>query len=337
MPLDAATARTWHQEGRDAALLRVTDAAGLGPRPTAELLLIDADGTTAGSLLGGAVDDALEAAARDALDATTTERTRMITLDISDDAAEPAGLTCGGYVSVLIQPLSDVPSGLWDALAGGQPSALATIVQGGTGTSLHRPRQATEGALGSAELDDAADATARALLARPGHHVERLTVADAEMVVEAWHPVPRVVSVGVSALADALERQAELLGWPAQTVSTLDEALAATATLTASDVIVVIDHDHSVATPVLAAALRDGVGYVGALGSRHTQQARREHLIAAGVDEATLARLHAPTGLDLGARTPAETAISIVAEVLASRSGRSAASLAATDGRIGGT
>jgi xanthine dehydrogenase accessory factor len=330
MQRDASIAREWASEGRTAALLRVVDAAGLGPRPAAELLLIDADGASTGSLLGGAAGAALETEAHDLLTGPPGESHRMLSLDIADDDAESAGLTCGGYVSVLVQPLADVPTVLWDALADDQPVALATALNGAAGSRVFRPREPGTGTFGSTELDEAAETTARALLGRPGHHVERVKLADAEVVVEAWHPVPQVVSVGASGLADALEQQAALLGWPSRTVSTLDDALAAVDGLTATDVIVVIDHDHAVATPVLVAALRGGVGYVGALGSRKTQQARREHLLAAGIDDGELAALHAPTGLDLGARTAAETAVSIVAEVLAVRSGRNPAPLATT-------
>ena len=97
-----------------------------------------------------------------------------------------------------------------------------------------------------------------------------------------------------------------------------------------------IDHDPFVATPALAAALRSGIGYVGALGSRRTQAPRRTHLADVGVREADIARLHGPTGLDLGARTPAETAVSIVAEIIAVRAGRTGNPLATTTGRITG-
>jgi xanthine dehydrogenase accessory factor len=318
----AAIARTWIEEGRDAVLLRVTDAAGLGPRATDELLLIDANGESAGSLLAGAADPALRAAANELLADHHTGTVRAVALDIDDADAESAGLTCGGFVNVLVQPLDEVPASLWDALARGHPAALATAVEGTTGVLVARPGQPADGTFGSPALDEAAETAARALLARPGHHVDRIRLAESEIVVETWHPVPHVLSVGASALADALARQAELLGWSATTVTTLDDALAAVGALRATDVVVVIDHDHDVATPVLAAALRGDVGYVGALGSRHTQQARRERLHAAGFDDDALASLHAPTGLDLGARTPVETAVSIVAEVLAIRSGR---------------
>jgi xanthine dehydrogenase accessory factor len=100
-------------------------------------------------------------------------------------------------------------------------------------------------------------------------------------------------------------------------------------------VLVLLDHARTFDV-VLAEGLRRGRGFIGALGSRRTQSARRERLIAAGVTEEELGRLRGPVGLDLGARTPAETAVSIVAQVIAARSGRAGSALAGTEGRIGG-
>ena len=331
--VQAAIARAWIGAGRTGALVRVTDTAGLGPRPTDELLLVGGDGHTEGTLLGGTLDTTLIDAAQDLLrgdDALTT-----LELDVGDDDAERAGLTCGGHVNVLIQRLDRVPRALWDALADGRPAALATALDG-SGTTVHRPRQAADGTLGSPALDDAARAVAEPLLGRPGRHVERVRAGATEIVVEAWHPVPRVVVVGASAMSDAMVAQARLLGWPAAVVIEAEEARAEAGALGPGDVIIVVDHDHDLATPVLVAALAGPAGYVGGLGSRHTQTERRARLQAAGVDGATMERYHGPTGLDLGARTPAETAVSIVAEVLAERSGRPAAPLERMTGRVSG-
>jgi xanthine dehydrogenase accessory factor len=255
---------------------------------------------------------------------------------VADDDAEGAGLTCGGYVRVLVQRLDDVPAPLWEALADGRPAALATYVTGPAGASVHRPGQPTECTLGTTELDDLARATAAPLLARPGHHLSRARLDEAELIVEAWHPVPQLVVVGASAFSDALVAQVQLLGWPGRVVTTQDEALAAVDGLSAGDLVVVVDHDHDLATSVLAAALRGRIGYVGGLGSRHTQAERRARLAQAGVTDEEMAAYHGPTGLDLGARTPAESAVSIVAEVLAVRSGRKPASLEGSASRIGG-
>nr|WP_238589894.1 XdhC family protein [Pseudonocardia sp. AL041005-10] len=181
----------------------------------------------------------------------------------------------------------------------------------------------------------AAAEQARALLRRGATATERLDVDGTAVLVDLLVPVPSVLVVGEGALGAALHAQAGLLGWSARTVTTVDDARAAVAAFTEADVLVLLDHD-----PAFDAALLDGLahgrGFLGALGSRRTQAARRERLLAAGVTEDTLAAVHGPVGLDLGARTPAETAVSIVAQVVALRAGRSAAALASSAGRIGG-
>ena len=125
-----------------------------------------------------------------------------------------------------------------------------------------------------------------------------------------------------------------MLGWGYRQVAGIEETTAAVAAFTDADVLVLLDHDPAFDAALLA-GLRHGRGFLGALGSRRTQAARRERLLGAGVTEADLARIHGPVGLDLGARTPAETAVSIVAEVVASRSGRDPAALSAGRGQIG--
>ena len=148
-------------------------------------------------------------------------------------------------------------------------------------------------------------------------------------------PVPSVLVVGTGAIGDALVAQAALLGWTAHQTTDLIEARTAVAAFSDADVLVLLDHDAAF-DAVLLDGLRRGRGFVGALGSRHTQAARRERLLAAGLTDDDLAAVHGPVGLDLGARTPAETAVSIVAQVIAVRAGRAAGALVGTEGRIGG-
>jgi xanthine dehydrogenase accessory factor len=328
-----AMIETWRTQERRAAIARAVDAEGLGPRGHGDLLLIDAGGETAGSLLGGAADEpTLAAAGR--LFADPAAGDALVGVDIASDAATAAGLACGGHVDVLVQRLDDIPGDLWDAVGAGLPTALVSRLDGRTGTLVVGGGGPPVGTLGGVALDARARAEAEALLGRPGASCVRVRVDDVELVVEGWSPVPRLVVVGVGALAEALTRQVGLLGWEATTTVGREDAMAAVEPLTVADMVVVIDHDPGVATPALAAALRLGVGYVGALGSRRTQDARRSALVAAGVASADLERLHGPTGLDLGARNPAETAVSIVAEILAVRSGRGATSLRATTARI---
>ncbi len=198
------------------------------------------------------------------------------------------------------------------------------------------PGGKTVGTLGESGLDTMAQGEAEPLLTHPGESLSRIKVGPLELVIEAWNPVPRLIIVGASDLSIALTRQVELLGWTATTAVGVDAATAAVDELTPANVVIVIDHDPFVATPALAAALRRGIGYVGALGSRRTQQSRREHLAGVGVRDIEIARLHGPTGLDIGPRTPAESAVSIVAEIIAARSDRTGAPLAHTTGRISG-
>jgi xanthine dehydrogenase accessory factor len=139
----------------------------------------------------------------------------------------------------------------------------------------------------------------------------------------------RLPLVGTEPFAGELERQAALLDWSARTTTGLDESLAALGELGAGDAVIVMEHEHEIANPVLVAALQSEVGYVGALGSRRMQAARVRLLQEAGATEDQVAALHCPTGLDLGARTPAESAVSIVAEIIATQTGRDPQSLRA--------
>jgi xanthine dehydrogenase accessory factor len=145
---------------------------------------------------------------------------------------------------------------------------------------------------------------------------------------------PQLLLVGLEPFGEELARQAALLGWSATTTTGLDDALAALEPLGTDDAIIVLEHQHRIATPVLAAALQADVGYVGALGSRRMREARVRFLREAGVTDDELVALHCPTGLDLGARTPAESAVSIVAEVIATRSGRDAQPLRTNSNQI---
>jgi xanthine dehydrogenase accessory factor len=145
-----------------------------------------------------------------------------------------------------------------------------------------------------------------------------------------------LIVVGEGQLADALAAQGALLGWSTLIESVWSETTAERVrSLGHSDAVVVLSHDHAVDTPALAAALATDC-YVGALGSRHTQSGRRERLRALGLSDDALDRIHGPVGLDLGARTPEETAVAVAGEILAHRSGRSAANLRSTSGPING-
>lgn len=334
----APVARAWLGDGRRALLVRTVGVTELGPLLQSEVLLVAEDGERAGGVLRGAADPALTAAgARFWGRPDAGCAVEPVTVGFDDAVA--AGLTCGGTAEILLQRLDRVPAALWEALAANAPAVLATrldqspdggrsLVVGADGT--------TDGTLGDEALDQPAIEEGRRLVRSPGGGTARLEVAGVPVLVETWNPAPRLVLVGDVALSAALASLASQLGWHPAIITDAEGSSAAIDQLGPNDVVIVIEHRPSIATPALTAALRRGVGYVGTLGSRRTQVARRNALRSAGVGDAELDRLYGPTGLNLGARSPLESAISIVAEIIAVRARRDARPLRVTDDRISG-
>ncbi len=155
-----------------------------------------------------------------------------------------------------------------------------------------------------------------------------------ESLVTALWPVSRLLVVGDGLLAAALDGVARVLEWEPEVVSEVDAAVAAVRGLGSNDALIVLTHDRDVDGPVLAAALESAPGYIGALGSRRTQEARAGWLRDRGVSDDAIAAIHGPAGLDIGARTPGEIALSITAEIVSLRSSAGAASLRDRTGPI---
>jgi xanthine dehydrogenase accessory factor len=325
-----AALREWAPQG--VGVVRVLERHGFGTVESGQLLAGRIDGALAGTLYRGTLDRTAVPLAVSAVDTAGTADAH-----VPEAAAHDAGLACSGGATLLGHPLPAGPAAaLGAALEQGVPAALVSTTAGAGALVLTGPElEAVHGGLGSARLDDAAAEAARALLRRGATVTERIAAEDTELLLDLWVPVPSVLVAGAGAIGDALVAQAGLLGWAARTETDLGPVRGAVAAFTDADVLVLLDHAPAFDV-VIAEALRRGRGFIGALGSRRTQSARRERLLAAGVTEAELARLRGPVGLDLGARTPAETAVSIVAQVVAARSGRAGTALAATDGRIGG-
>jgi xanthine dehydrogenase accessory factor len=336
-----AALRRWAAGGNGAiGVVRVLDRHGFGTVESAQLLA-GAAGEIAGLLYRGALDDSARPLA-----AAATAQVREA--HVAEAAAIEAGLACAGGATLLGHPL---PAALADALGAalqdGRPAALVSTVDGAeamvlTGSdladvqgSLTAPATAAAGGAGDAAISDEAATLARTLLRRGATVTERREVAGVELLLDLWVPVPSVLVVGEGAIGEALLAQAALLGWGGRAVTELADARAAVADFTDADVVVLLDHAPRF-DAMLLDGLRHGRGFLGALGSRRTQAARRERLLAAGITEEELGRIHGPVGLDLGARTPAETAVSIVAEVIAARAGRVGVALGRSDGKIGG-
>lgn len=319
------TARQWVAEGRAAYLARPVTEQGFGPRDPAGAVLVDARGECVGALYRGVFDAELvaEAGAMGAGDDA-----RVCEVSVRGAEAVEAGLTCGGQAEVLIQPLSAIPAEWWDLLGEGVGVSLVTRLGGAADRAASEVVRATD-----VPRDDAGRRAGELLgTRRPGRDA---LYGDCGLVlVEAYPSAPYLVIGGAGELAEIIGRQARLLGWEAVLVGDPAEAGKVIEARRDAACVVMLSHDEEFDVPTLRLALARGAAYVGALGSRKTTARRREGLIAAGVSEAQLARVHGPIGLDLGARTPAETALAICAEILGVLGGRELDTLRDTDGPI---
>jgi xanthine dehydrogenase accessory factor len=332
----AAAASQWLASGREIVLVRGVETWGFGSRNTDEVLLVD----DLGHMLGRVGGQSASGRIRDDLGATMVGDSPcgacFVTAEVSSREATAEGLTCGGTVRAIAQRLDHAPSLLWDMLLRGEPVVLATTAAPSDDAPpwfvVSAGRTAGDAALLGGEEEAAA--TARAFLAAGTPDRRIVPVAGTEMLVELFAPTPRLLVVGRGELADALGQQGRLLGWDVTDTERGDEALGRIADLGSGDALVVLSHDAAIDAPAIAAALERRVGYIGALGSRRTQEARRQRLTDRDVAADAIATIFGPVGLDLGARTPAETALSVCAEIVAHRSGRSGAPLRSQDGPI---
>ncbi|MER5894090.1 XdhC family protein [Streptomyces sp. NPDC001876] len=355
--------RDWHDSGVPFALATVVAVRGSAPRAAGAAMVVTADGRVVGSVSGGCVESDVYEVATETL---ATGVPLLRTYGISDDEAFGVGLTCGGTIDVLVQPCltaddRDRLRELVDTVAAGERVAVATVVSGAAPTGARRVVLAdrVSGSLGSEGLDAAVTDDARGLLAqgatgthRYGAHGER-RMEDVTVFVQTYAPAPRMLVFGAIDHAAATARIGSFLGYrvtvcdarPAfatrERFPTADEVVCAwphtyleSTEVDARTVVCVLTHDPKFDVPLLAAALRTPAAYIGVMGSRRTHQDRVARLREAGVDEAGLARLASPVGLDLGARTPEETAVSIAAEIIQHRWGGTGRPLGELTGTI---
>ncbi|WP_328941946.1 XdhC family protein [Streptomyces sp. NBC_00250] len=345
----------WVEQGREFAVATVVAVGGSAPRQPGAALAVDSDGTAIGSVSGGCVEGAVYDLCQQALEDGKTVVERF---GYSDEDAFAVGLTCGGIIDILVTPVRGgvFPAALAAAVTG-EAAALARIVSGPEDLMgralLVRPDGSYEGTLGGhPELDRTAAGEARAMLdaGRTG------TVEIGEdgsrcgqpltLLVESSVPAPRMIVFGAIDFAAALVRVGKFLGYHV-TVCDARPVFATPARFPEADEIVVewphrylestevdgrtvlcvLTHDAKFDVPLLHAALKLPVAYIGAMGSRRTHEDRNKRLREVGVTEIELARLRSPIGLDLGARTPEETALSIGAEIVANRRGGTGLSL----------
>ncbi|MEU0224650.1 XdhC family protein [Streptomyces sp. NPDC006284] len=349
----------WVGQGRDFAVATVVAVGGSAPRPSGAALAVDADGTAIGSVSGGCVEGAVYELCRQALQDGETVLERF---GYSDEDAFAVGLTCGGVIDILVTPVrADDPARpvLAAALATAArgAAALARIVSGPAGLTgralLVRPDGTVEGGFGAhPELDRTVAAEAGAFLdagrtgtLEIGEQGSRCG-APLTLLIESSVPAPRMIVFGAIDFASALVRVGKFLGYHVTVCDARPVFATAVRFPGADDIVVewpheylgrtevdartvlcVLTHDAKFDIPLLRLALRLPVAYVGAMGSRRTHLDREARLREAGLSDRELVRLRSPIGLDLGARTPEETALSIAAEIVATRHGGTGASL----------
>ena len=311
--------RRWRADGRRFALATVVRTWSSAPRPAGAVMVVAEDGEVLGSVSGGCVEGAVHDAALRVLGSGVPELCRF---GVSSEEAFDVGLTCGGELEVHVEPVEpgvDAPlDRLLEALVEGRAVVLTTAL----------------GTPGSHVVEEpAADA-------REGADVVE-TAEGSRLLVQSFAAPPRMIVFGAIDFAEALTRIGRFLGYrvtlcdarpvfatearfPAADEVVVDwpHRYLAGQHVDASTVLCVLTHDPKFDVPLLEAAVRTDAGYIGVMGSRRVHADRLERLRARGVDEASLARLHGPIGLDLGARTPAETAVSIAAEIIAARETR---------------
>ncbi|MGW5377890.1 XdhC family protein [Nocardia sp. NPDC003999] len=340
----AAHLLRWHAANTVYALATVVGVTGSAPRPTGATMAVDGAGNVRGSLSGGCVEGAIYELCRKVLESGAPVRE---TFGYSDADAFAVGLTCGGQLEIFVHRITPAEYPAVEAAL--DPNVPMTFVRDLATGAVAALGPAT--AVG-ADFDGAVVRQARAMLDAGATGVRVVGCADRERTVfiESFASAPRMLVFGATDFTTALCSVGRLLGYRV-TVCEARPAFADRARMPDADevvrdwpdrylrrtrvdartVICVLTHDPKFDIPVLTEALRLPVAYVGAMGSRRADQDRRLRLRAAGLTEEELLRLHSPIGLELGGRTPEETAVAIGAEIVAVRRGGSARSLSSTE------
>lgn len=308
------TALGWHRDGKGAALATVVETWGSAPRQPGSQLAISGAGQIMGSVSGGCVEGAV---VTEALEALADGIPRLLSFGVSDETAFSVGLACGGTIKVLVEPvapMADLLAELVAARAARRGVAYAVNLTDWT----------------RALLAPGADALADARL-----RSDKAGVEDDGRFIAPHNPPLRMIVVGAVHIAQPLLQMARLAGYdptlidpretfgaaerfPGETVLDAwpDEALASLAP-DSRTAIITLTHDPKLDDPAIRFALRSPCFYLGCLGSKKTHAKRLERLEAAGFSAAEIAKIHAPVGLNIGAKTPAEIALSILAQVTA--------------------
>src|SRR4051812_21538118 len=360
IPRSMDVALQWLEEGRRVVAAKLVETVGSAPLEPGAEMLVDDSGRIEGSVTGGCVEGALVEEAQGILAGAPP---RVATYGISDEQAVGVGLMCGGTVRVFMHEVRTRAAleAVRDEIDAERPVALATLLDGpSAGSTMAVTDDGVVGGLDPGELlDDNVARDARGFLDEGRSAIRRYSASGETMgeelrvAIEAFATPPRMVVFGAIDFSAALAKIATEIGY-AVTIVDARRAFAQSSRFSAHaevvvswpreylggqelgprDAVLVFTHDSKFDEPALLAALESGAGYIGALGSRRTHTDREERLREAGVGEDDLRRISAPCGLDVGARTPSETAIAILGEILALRAGRAGGRLAEAAGPI---
>lgn len=339
-----ATLSNWRSQKEQIALATVVETWRSSPRPVGAKLITTLGGKVAGSVSAGCVEGAVIETSYEVIRSGIP---RLLTFGVTDDDAWDVGLTCGGIIKVFVEPaqaLDGIYASMMAALEARRPFVVATVVEGAAHLLNHKhiflPDGYSEGdlALSGADLQRVQDA-ALAQLDR-GEGGVFVLEDSTHLFLDVYLPPPRLVIVGAVHIAEKLVVMANQVGfetilidprtvfateerfphvqaliqdWPQKALSRIP--------LNRFTYVVSLTHDPKFDDPTLQIALNSEARYVGVLGSRHTHALRLERLREAGLSEAHLARIHAPNGLPLGGRSPAEIAVSILVEIIQVRNG----------------
>jgi xanthine dehydrogenase accessory factor len=334
----------WRRRGEPVALATVIETWGSSPRKVGAKMAITQAGGIAGSVSGGCVEGAVIEVGQSVL---AGEQPKLLHFGVADETAWGVGLACGGELDVFVEALDDAHFDLVrKAIAAEDPVATATVIDGPKALLGRKISASGEGAVsivGSIDdsLDDAILESVRPRLKRG--QSSRVTIEpdagpQVGVFIDVVPPPPALVIVGGVHIAVALAELAHTLGYRVTVidprrafgsaerfpdVDSLSQAWPQVALadmkLSTSTAVAVLTHDPKIDDPALMIALPSAAYYVGALGSQRTQSKRRKRLQESGLSAADLDRLHGPIGLDIGAQSPEEIALAVMAEIIAAK------------------
>jgi xanthine dehydrogenase accessory factor len=337
----------WRARGERFAVATVIATRRSAPRPVGAKFAVSESGEMAGSVSGGCVESDVYEHACEVLEGA---RPQFLSYGIEDDLAFSVGLPCGGEIDVFVESAPDeLVERLLSVIETEERAVLFTVVEGEPlGAELLVTEVGEQLGTGPDELPARVDE-----LLRKGRNT-LLDLEDGRKVfAEIYGPAPRLLVIGAVDTAEALCAAAKQLGWRTivadargkfatkERIPSADELLVSWPEDAIAQVqpdyqtaVVVLTHDDKFDVPAIRGAVATEAFYIGALGSRRNQERRRERLLEAGVDERELERVSGPSGLDIGADSPAETALSILGEILATRAGREGGFLRKSASRI---